>query len=453
MSDQFKNYDDLFRSEDGDGNAPPARGEAPRGTGGEAEPAKAGAAPSGAGRPARRKRASSRESQYKPEPIVDDTWEDEPPIRPRRDGHSGCLGGLIFFAFVLSVSIILACVGWMAASDVLALNKDPLTATVTLDRDQFSNKTVTVTDEETGAERTETVRYANLDYVANALKSAGIIEYRGLFKFYCRFSHAAEQIDPGTYELSTSFDYRALVKKMQVGSGAMVATTVTIPEGFTMDQIFQRLEEEGVCAYDDLLNAAANYQYNYSFLDENALGDPARLEGFLFPDTYEFYQGMQASSAINKFLVNFHDRLTREVLDLAQERGLTLQQAITIASMIEKEAANDDERALIASVIYNRLSREMPLQIDSTVMYVMEEHGDTLTVEDTQIDSPYNTYLHTGLPPTPIANPGIASIDAAVKPASTNYLYYALDAESGVHKFFTSYSEFEAFVAQQSYSQ
>ena len=371
----------------------------------------------------------------KPENATEEDYQleerDYRPIRFRRDGRTGCLGGLMYAAFVICVSVILACALWMAACDVLALNKDPLTATVTLDRDQFSNKTVTVTDEETGAERTETVRYANLDYVANALKSAGIIEYRGLFKFYCRFSHAAEQIDPGTYELSTSFDYRALVKKMQVGSGAMVATTVTIPEGFTMDQIFQRLEEEGVCAYDDLLNAAANYQYNYSFLDENALGDPARLEGFLFPDTYEFYQGMQASSAINKFLVNFHDRLTREVLDLAQERGLTLQQAITIASMIEKEAANDDERALIASVIYNRLSREMPLQIDS----------------------PYNTYLHTGLPPTPIANPGIASIDAAVKPASTNYLYYALDAESGVHKFFTSYSEFEAFVAQQSYSQ
>ena len=120
--------------------------------------------------------------------------------------------------------------------------------------------------------------------------------------------------------------------------------------------------------------------------------------------------------------------------------------------MIEKEAANNDERTVIASVIYNRLRRDMPLQIDSTIMYVLEEHGDTLTTEQTKIDSPYNTYQHTGLPPTPISNPGAASITAAVKPANTNYLYYALDAESGTHQFFTSYSEFSAFVARQSYS-
>ena len=239
---------------------------------------------------------------------------------------------------------------------------------------------------------------------------------------------------------------------MQVGSGAMVTTKVTIPEGYNMEQIFRKLEEENVCEYADLMEAAANYQYNYSFLDENDIGDAKRLEGFLFPDTYEFYQGMQASSAINKFLVNFHNRLTEETIDLAQKRGLSLRQAIAIASMIEKEAANDSERALIASVIYNRLSRNMPLQIDSTIMYVLKEHGDTLTVEDTKIDSPYNTYTNTGLPPTPIANPGAKSIAAAVKPESTNYLYYALDVEAGVHRFFTDYGAFTSFVASQSYS-
>lgn len=376
---------------------------------------------------------------------------DEAPIRQRRDGQTGCLGGVIYFAFVLSVSIILACVGWLAASDVLALNKDPVEATVTLEKDAFTEEQVLV-DNEDGTASQKTVRTVDLDYVAKSLKSAGIIRYKSLFKFYCQFSHAATHIDPGTYELNTNYDYRALVKKMQVGSGAMVTTKVTIPEGYTMEQIFRKLEEENVCSYPDLMEAAANYKYNYSFLDEEAIGDASRLEGFLFPDTYEFYQGMQASSAINKFLVNFHNRLTQETIDLAQKRGLTLQQAVTVASMIEKEAANDEEREIIASVIYNRMHRDMPLQIDSTIMYVLEEHGDVLTEEETKIDSPYNTYQNTGLPPTPIANPGAKSITAAVKPADTNYLFYALDAEAGVHKFFTDYNAFVNFVASQNYS-
>ena len=376
---------------------------------------------------------------------------DEAPIRQRRDGQTGCLGGVIYFAFVLSVSIILACVGWLAASDVLALNKDPVEATVTLEKDAFTEEQVLV-DNEDGTTSQKTVRTVDLDYVAKSLKSAGIIRYKSLFKFYCQFSHAATHIDPGTYELNTNYDYRALVKKMQVGSGAMVTTKVTIPEGYTMEQIFRKLEEENVCSYPDLMEAAANYKYNYSFLDEEAIGDASRLEGFLFPDTYEFYQGMQASSAINKFLVNFHNRLTQETIDLAQKRGLTLQQAVTVASMIEKEAANDEEREIIASVIYNRMRRDMPLQIDSTIMYVLEEHGDVLTEEETKIDSPYNTYQNTGLPPTPIANPGAKSITAAVKPADTNYLFYALDAEAGVHKFFTDYNAFVNFVASQNYS-
>ena len=201
------------------------------------------------------------------------------------------------------------------------------------------------------------------------------------------------------------------------------------------------------------MDAAANYSYNYSFIDQSMQGDAKRLEGFLFPDTYEFYQGMQASSAINKFLENFHDRLTAEMLEKADERGMTMQEVVTVASMIEKEAANDDERAMIAAVIYNRIAAGMPLQIDSTIMYVLPEHKDLLTVEDTKIDSPYNTYQNKGLPPTPIANPGLASIKATLSPASTQALYYALDAESGTHKFFTNYGEFQAFVAKQSYSQ
>ncbi len=391
------------------------------------------------------------EAEVQAEPIERPVRPAEPEV-PRRAGRSGCLGGLIYFAFVVSISIILACVGWMAASDVLALNKEPVTATVTLDKAEFKDVTISYTDAE-GNAKERSGHQVSVGYVAKQLKDAGIIKYKGLFQLYCSVSHAKTKIDPGTYELSTNYDYRALVKKMQVGSGAMVTTKVTIPEGYTMEQIFHKLEDENVCSYDDLMDAAANYSYNYSFIDQSMQGDAKRLEGFLFPDTYEFYQGMQASSAINKFLENFHDRLTAEMLEKADERGMTMQEVVTVASMIEKEAANDDERAMIAAVIYNRIEAGMPLQIDSTIMYVLPEHKDVLTVEDTKIDSPYNTYQNKGLPPTPIANPGLASIKATLSPASTQALYYALDAESGTHKFFTNYGEFQAFVAKQSYSQ
>ena len=391
------------------------------------------------------------EAEVQAEPIERPARSAEPEV-PRRAGRSGCLGGLIYFAFVVSISIILACVGWMAASDVLALNKEPVTATVTLDKAEFKDVTISYTDAE-GNAKERSGHQVSVGYVAKQLKDAGIIKYKGLFELYCSVSHAKTKIDPGTYELSTNYDYRALVKKMQVGSGAMVTTKVTIPEGYTMEQIFHKLEDENVCSYDDLMDAAANYSYNYSFIDQSMQGDAKRLEGFLFPDTYEFYQGMQASSAINKFLENFHDRITAEMLEKADERGMTMQEVVTVASMIEKEAANDDERAMIAAVIYNRIEAGMPLQIDSTIMYVLPEHKDVLTVEDTKIDSPYNTYLNKGLPPTPIANPGLASIKATLSPASTQALYYALDAESGTHKFFTNYGEFQAFVAKQSYSQ
>lgn len=391
------------------------------------------------------------EAEVQAEPIERPVRPAEPEA-PRRAGRSGCLGGLIYFAFVVSISIILACVGWMAASDVLALNKEPITATVTLDKAEFKDVTISYTDAD-GNAKERSGHQVSVGYVAKQLKDAGIIKYKGLFELYCSVSHAKTKIDPGTYELSTNYDYRALVKKMQVGSGAMVTTKVTIPEGYTMEQIFHKLEDENVCSYDDLMDAAANYSYNYSFIDQSMQGDAKRLEGFLFPDTYEFYQGMQASSAINKFLENFHDRITAEMLEKADERSMTMQEVVTVASMIEKEAANDDERAMIAAVIYNRIAAGMPLQIDSTIMYVLPEHKDVLTVEDTKIDSPYNTYQNKGLPPTPIANPGLASIKATLSPASTQALYYALDAESGTHKFFTSYGEFQAFVAKQSYSQ
>ena len=199
------------------------------------------------------------------------------------------------------------------------------------------------------------------------------------------------------------------------------------------------------------MESAANDKFNYSFLEDLAEGDATRLEGFLFPDTYEFYVGMQASSAINKMLETFYYKQTAEMLQKAADMNMSIRDVVNVASLIEKEAANDEERATIASVIYNRIYANMPIGIDAAILYPYPDHEGAPTAEMLETDTPYNTRMHTGLPPTPICSPGMASINAALNPESTGYYYYALDTATGSHRFFTNETEFNNFVATQDY--
>ena len=374
------------------------------------------------------------------------------PVRQSHEYHSGCLGGLMYFTFIVCVSVVLACLAWMAASDMLALNKENFTAVVTLPSSIFQSETVDRFDENGKKIGTKRVTHADMDYVADVLKDAGLIEYKWLFTTFCKISTADQKVSPGEYELKSSFDYRALIQNMRAGSSSTITVTVTIPEGFKMHQIFMRLEENGVSSYNDLMEDAGNTEYNYDFLAESEGEGAYRLEGFLFPDTYEFYVGMQGSSAINKMLDNFHRRVTEEMYARAEEIGMSIYDVLKVASLIEKEAGSDDERALIASVIYNRLNAGIVLGIDASVLYPYNDHEGAPTAEMLGRDDPYNTRIRSGLPPTPICNPGLSSISAALDPADTNYYFYALDTESGVHKFFTNETEFNNFVATQNYS-
>ncbi len=373
------------------------------------------------------------------------------PVRTRRDSGTGILGGIMYFVFVISLSVVLACIAWMAANDVLALNKNLHESEVVLPKEIFTEKEIEAKDSN-GNAIVKKILVADTEYVAKTLKNMGIIEYPWLFKLFCDVSKAEYKLDPGVYSLSSEFDYRALVKKMQIGSGSMVETQILFYEGMTMKQIFELLEENKIASVRDLQDAATNSVYDYRFLDFSAPGTEGRLEGYLFPDTYNFYQGMQASSAINKFISNLHKKLSADMYTQAENMGRSMHEIFIIASMIESEAANDDERPVIASVIYNRLKIGMPLQIDATVQYALPERKPHLSTEDLQIDSPYNTYKNAGLPIGPICNPGLASIKAALDPASTNYLFYALDMETRVHKFFTNEAEHTAFVKTQDYS-
>ena len=375
--------------------------------------------------------------------IQDGPKETYHPIQRREETGTGCLGGLLYAVFVFCISIILACLGWMAASDVLALNKEGFTATVVLPESIFETEVEDVLDEDGNVAGHTTVRRADISYLSNTLKQAGLIEDKWLFESYCRIAKADQKVRPGEYQLQSTYDYRALIQNMRPNAGSAVTVNVTLIEGMTMHEMFVLLERSGVSSYEDLTEAAKTANFKYSFIEnpeDEEEADELRLEGYLFPETYNFYANMQASS-----------NLTDEVLSRIQESGRSLRELVTVASMIEKEAADDDERADIASVIYNRLNTDMYLGIDATILYVHPEHEGAPTAEMLKEKSPYNTRVVKGLPPTPICNPGLASLMAALNPNQTNYYYYALDTETGRHRFFTNQEEFDSFVATQNY--
>ena len=282
------------------------------------------------------------------------------------------------------------------------------------------------------------------------LRKFGLIKYEKLFKLFCKVTHAEDKIKAGTYVLDTNYDYRAMVNGLRPSSGNLVETEVTIPEGYTLTQIFNLLEEEEVCSKDKLAEAAANYDFDYDFLDSSTLGQAKRLEGYMFPDTYKFYVNDEPERVINKMLSNFNNKFTDEYKQMASDMGYSVRDIIIIASMIEKEAGADSDRDLISSVIYNRLndSSDFPyLQIDATIYYAIEDTGEAFS---TEVVSPYNTYNTAGLPAGPISNPGDASIRAALQPQDTSYYYYALN-KSGTHEFFRTYDGFLEFVNSEEY--
>ena len=348
------------------------------------------------------------------------------PRRSRKRRSS--FGPLLYVIFVIGISALLAAVGWIAANDLLALNKPEHSAVITL-------------------EEGDTV-----GQVADLLEENGLIEYKWLFTLFASFTHVDDvspnsKLTPGTYELNTSMDYNALINSMGRGSSNRKQTEVTITEGMTLDQIFQALEDAGVAKVEDLQDVAANHEFNYSFLKDLPTGDYHRLEGYLFPDTYQFYMGGSPLDVLNKMILRFDEMVTDEMRAQATDMGYTLADIVNIASMIEKETDGTD-RADIASVIYNRLNYPNAgtnglLQIDATILYVT---GGTEV--DTSYDTPYNTYKYQGLPPGPISNPGIESIQAALNPNDTDYFYYAL-GDDNKHHFFSSNRQLDNFIASQ----
>ena len=392
------------------------------------------------------KRQSDPSERLETFPGMEEEEPEQPPVRkkrPRRKGKDNLFGlshllvTCVWLTIIVFIGVTLANVLWVCASDVLAFGRE-------------SHETsVTIEDSDT------------IEDIARKLGEVGLVRYPNLFSLYAQFTGAREDIGSGTFTLNTIYDYHALVNFMSPYSSEREVVEVVIPEGYNCAQLFALLEEKGVCKATDLeLYAATGELDDYWFLEDVQRGSRYCLEGFLFPDTYQFYINDDPRRVLEKMLDDFDYRFTDEmrndlihlnqrVTEWMEDEGysdeyiaenqISLRELVTIASLIEEETANTLESYTISSVIYNRLYRwgDTPsfLCIDAAIIYALGEHKEALTWADLEIDSPYNTYTHTGLTPGPITNPGLYSLNAALDPDDTDYYYYAMDPSTGAHHF------------------
>ena len=279
------------------------------------------------------------------------------------------------------------------------------------------------------------------DSVAEMLEKRGIIQSRFKFWLAAKMNGADGSFKAGTYALHTNMEARDVLQVLT--EGKTVQVRFTIPEGFTVEDIAKRLDEKGIVKKEAFLKAAKHYA-PYDYIKKN---DEARYyaEGFLFPDTYEVDGDITVEDILSMMSRDFDQRLTRKMRERAKEENLSIYELVILASLVEKEARYEEDRAVIAQVFLKRLAIGMPLQSDATLQYLLDAPKEDVTFKDTEMDSPYNTYQHRGLPPSPVANPGTASIEAVLWPAKTDYLYFVAD-RNGRNYYSHTYEEHDAIV-------
>jgi UPF0755 protein len=287
-----------------------------------------------------------------------------------------------------------------------------------------------------GGENFKVEEKATAGEIGRDLHDAGLIRSARAFAIYCRLSGVSSRLHSGMYRFSPAMTVPEIATAL--AEGKISAIRLTIPEGWTIRQIAEHLERLHFCKAADFIAAARPYAVK----GKVSFRPPAvdTLEGYLFPATYVFNFGLPLEDAVTQMAREFDTEFLSRNLDEVKRSGLTLQQIVTLASLVEREARLDEERPIIAGVLMNRLRTGMKLQCDATVQYALPEHKSRLTYDDLKVQSPYNTYLHKGLPPGPIANPGLASLEAALRPARTPYLYYVAKGDGG-HIFTKTYEE------------
>ena len=356
----------------------------------------------------------------------------EEELKKLRDTYSRTF--YIAMVCVLVLTVTLSTIGIQCVNDALALS--------------VSDEEIEVTIED-GITTSEAI---------DLFKEKGLINVKWFSNFFAKFRgydeegihyyvNGEERLQPyvgGTYYLSSSMGIEGMLNIILDNSaGSEQTVSVTFPEGYTIAQIVNRLEDYEVITDDKKFISAANYDYNYAFLDSENNGMALKLEGYLFPDTYDMFIGESTSSIVKRFLDNFNEKWTDKYAKRAEELGFTTSEIITIASIIQKEAAGSAQMADISSVIHNRLEKSTNypmLQCDSTALYVTNHLTDLLGESKASgyIDK-YDTAMCMGLPEGPICNPGLEAIQAALYPSDTDYMYFCHDKSDNVYYAATDY--------------
>lgn len=267
--------------------------------------------------------------------------------------------------------------------------------------------------------------------VADELYRDGYITSETYFRVAATLSGQAGQLKEGEYIVSTAMSVHDILEKLT--SGNFEAVRLVIPEGYTVRQIAQRVAAECTVSEEKFLEAAKDTSLLYPYMNGNrTVTFPT--EGFLFPDTYFVPVNASAADIVAMMLKNFDDHLTDTMKKEIAANNQSIYQFVTLASLVEKEAKYDEDRPLISSVFLNRLDRHMKLQSDASISYAMGTHKAAYSIAETKYDSPYNTYLYEGLPPGPIANPGMACMDAILQAPKTSYFYFVADKDG--HNYF-----------------
>src|SRR5881397_198494 len=276
--------------------------------------------------------------------------------------------------------------------------------------------------------------------VAATLRDAGVIRSRAAFIALTLVRGSARKLRAGEYEVEPTTDTLGVLRLLE--TGRVKQHVVLHPEGATVTELAGELQREGIASAAATLHVA----HDPAFLRGLGIPGPS-VEGYLFPDTYQFVRGMTPEELLGKMVQRMRAKLTPEIHGRARERGLSAHQLLTLASIIEREAIVKDEQRLISAVFWNRLKIGMPLQADPTVQYAVAKERRALSRADLVIDHPYNTYVHAGLPPGPIASPGLEAIHAALDPAPVKYLYFVA-RDDRRHHFSTTVDEHNAAVAR-----
>lgn len=289
--------------------------------------------------------------------------------------------------------------------------------------------------------------------LAAQLEQQGIIKNAQVFGYYLRWKGEGASFQAGDYALTPGMSVAELIDLFNRGTVIeQKMKRITIPEGFTVKQIAARLEEKGIVKAKEFLNAAnvKTDEFKLEHLTDIPVRNEIeyRMEGYLFPSTYDFKEGTTADQVVERLLQEMDAKLATlpaDWKDQMKKLELNMHQMLTIASLIEREVVVDEERPIVAGIVYNRIHANMPLQFCSTVQFLLKEQKERLLYSDLKVDSAYNTYKNAGLPPGPIANPGLESIVATLYPKQTDYLYFVTKEDgTSSHYFGRTYAEHQA---------